>query len=391
MFYHNFKYSLKLLLKSKMLLFWTFLFPIILGTLFNMAFSDIEKNEKLDIISIAIVNNEKFDSRKAFLEAFKNLSSDGGKNKLFDVKYTTMDNARSLLDDGGITGYLFLDDDVNIIVKSNGINETVFKYVTDEIIQTELIINNMIEKEMSSANKDDIDNIYAKIYTDVLDMVQKSDVNIKDTSASNLSYTMIEFYTLIAMACLYGGILGMVSINRNLANMSNSGMRISISPAKKTSIILGSVLASYTVQLIGIFLLFIYTIFVLRVDYGNNLLLIITLALAGCLAGLAIGIFTSCMFKTNDNLKTGIVISISMFGCFLSGMMGITMKYMVDKYVPIINKLNPASMITDGFYALYYYETLDRYFFDLGSLFVFSLVLISASICSLRRQQYDSI
>ena len=277
MFYHNFKYSLKLLLKSKMLLFWTFLFPIILGTLFNMAFSDIEKNEKLDIISIAIVNNEKFDSRKAFLGAFKNLSSDGGKNKLFDVKYTTMDNARSLLDDGGITGYLFLDDDVNIIVKSNGINETVFKYVTDEIIQTELIINNMIEKEMSSANKDDIDNIYAKIYTDVLDMVQKSDVNIKDTSASNLSYTMIEFYTLIAMACLYGGILGMVSINRNLANMSNSGMRISISPAKKTSIILGSVLASYIAQLIGIFLLFIYTIFVLKVDYWNNLLLIITI------------------------------------------------------------------------------------------------------------------
>ena len=115
------------------------------------------------------------------------------------------------------------------------------------------------------------------------------------------------------------------------------------------------------------------------------------MALTGSLAGLAIGIFVACIFKTSDNLKTGIIISFTMFGCFLSGMMGVTMKYMIDKNFPIINKLNPASMITDGFYALYYYDTLDRYFFDLASLFVFSLVLIIVSIFSLRRQQYDNI
>ena len=47
MFTHNFIYSLKVLLKNKMLIFWTFAFPILLGIFFNMAFSDIEKNEKL--------------------------------------------------------------------------------------------------------------------------------------------------------------------------------------------------------------------------------------------------------------------------------------------------------------------------------------------------------
>ena len=57
-----------------------------------------------------------------------------------------------------------------------------------------------------------------------------------------------------------------------------------------------------------------------------------------------------------------------MFGCFLAGMMGVTMKYVIDKNVPIINKLNPANMITDGFYSLYYYDTLDRYIFDLKLL-----------------------
>ena len=80
-----------------------------------------------------------------------------------------------------------------------------------------------------------------------------------------------------------------------------------------------------------------------------------------------------------------------MLGCFLSGMMGITMKYIIDKNVPIINKLNPASMITDGFYSLYYYDTLDRYFFNIISLIIFALILIGVSIFSLRRQKYDSI
>ena len=45
MFIHNFKYSLKVLFRNKSLIFWTFIFPILLGTFFRMAFNDIENNE----------------------------------------------------------------------------------------------------------------------------------------------------------------------------------------------------------------------------------------------------------------------------------------------------------------------------------------------------------
>ena len=80
-----------------------------------------------------------------------------------------------------------------------------------------------------------------------------------------------------------------------------------------------------------------------------------------------------------------------MFVVFLSGMMGITMKYIIDKNVPIINKINPASMITDGFYSLYYYEGLERYIFNIISLLIFSFILLFISYLNLRRQSYDSI
>ena len=58
---------------------------------------------------------------------------------------------------------------------------------------------------------------YEKIYENIIENVQNQEVKLKNISNSNLSYTMIEFYTLIAMACLYGGVLGMTSINQNLA------------------------------------------------------------------------------------------------------------------------------------------------------------------------------
>ena len=66
MFIHNLKYSLKTLLKNKMLIFWTFAFPIILGTFFKLAFSNIENSEKLDIIDIAIVDNQELEDNQIY-------------------------------------------------------------------------------------------------------------------------------------------------------------------------------------------------------------------------------------------------------------------------------------------------------------------------------------
>ena len=393
MFIHNFKYSLKALLRNKMLIFWTFAFPIILGTLFKVAFSNIENSEKLDIINIAIVQNEEFENNEAFKTSFEKLSDENNEDRLFNTQYTTKEEAKDLLNKGEIIGYMELKQDKPVLTfVTNGIDETVFKHVAEEIVQTSDIIKQLsqtqIQKQIASGNY--IIN-YDEIYNKAIEMAKEDNVKLKNISNSNLSYTMIEFYTLIAMTCLYGGMLSMVSINQILANMSNKGKRIAVSPTKKSIIILSSLLASYIVQLIGLAILFLYTLFVLGVDYGSNTGLIMLLAIIGSFAGLALGTFVGTIFKASENTKTGILIALTMLGCYLSGMMGITMKYVVDKNVPIINKINPASMITDGFYSLYYYDRLDKYWFNIASLLIFALILIVISFFSLRRQKYDSI
>ena len=401
MFIHNFKYSLKTLFRNKMLIFWTFAFPIILGTLFHLAFSNISKSETFDAIDIAIVKNDDFESNEAYKTVFKQLSDESSENHMFNTKYVSEDEAKKLLEDDKIAGYMKLEgDEPKLTFVKNGINQTIFKYVVEEIAQKSNMINNIVEQEinkkMLSASSNEEENTDISIDTQAIiqkayEQVQNNEVKLKNTSNKNLDYMMIEFYTLIAMTCLYGGILGMVALNQNLANMTNQGKRISVSPIKKAKLLLSSLLAGYVTQLVGLALLFAYTVFVLKVDYGNNIGLIILLAMVGSFAGLTMGVAVASLFKASDNAKTGILIGITMFGCFLAGMMGVTMKYVIDKNVPIINKLNPANMITDGFYSLYYYDTLDRYYFNIASLLIFAFALIVISFFSLRRQKYESI
>ncbi len=394
MFYHNFKYAFKTLFRDKMLIFWTFAFPIILGTFFNMAFSNIENSEKLDIISIAIVEKEENEIVK---QSFETLSDEENEDRLFKTQYVTEEKAKELLENDEITGYLvLLKEEPKVVIKSNGINETILKYVTEEIMQNTEMISDIVEKRVQESMQGYPEGIYnmpnmENIYEDVMKMLEDNQVEFKNISNSNLSYTMIEFYTLIAMTCLYCGVLGMVAVNHNLANMGNIGKRTSITPTSKGRIIFSSLMASYLTQLIGLAILFAYTILVLKVDYGTNLPMIILLSLTGSLAGLSLGIAVATLIKANENAKIGILIAVTMLGCFLSGMMGITMKYMVDKNVPIVNLINPASMITDGFYALYYYDTLDRCFLNIVSLLIFSGVMIILSINGLRKQKYEAL
>lgn len=393
MFIHNFKYTLKTLFGNKMLIFWTFAFPIIMATFFNLAFSNIENSEKLSMIDIAIVENEDFKNNKILKESFETLSDEENKDRLFSLKYVEESKAKELLENDEITGYLKLEENKpKVVIKTNGINATILKYVTEEITKTSKIVedlaNNKIVEESRQGNTQ-ID--YEKIYKETLEIAMKDDVNLKNISNANLSYTMIEFYTLIAMTCLYGGILAMTAISNSLANMGNVGKRTAVAPISKGKLILSSVFASYITELIGITLLFIYTIFVLKVDYGTNLPLIVVLTLVGSLAGLSLGIVVATTLKTNENTKTGILIAVTMFGCFLSGMMGITMKYIVDKNLPIINRLNPASMITDGLYSLYYYDTFSRYYTNVISLLIFSTIMIGISMIQLRKQKFETL
>lgn len=382
MFAHNFKYSLKILLKNKSLLFWSLVFPIILGTLFKLAFSNIENSETFNIIDIAIVNDSEINP--FYKEAIKSLSSKESENQIFTTKYVTLNEAKNLLNDKKISAYIQFEEDSPVIhVKENGTNETIIRYVFDEIrIQKDIYEEALAKMTLENTSPSDD--------TKSLESPQIK-VELNDISNKNLSYTNIEYYTLLAMASLYGGLISMFLTNKHQANISAVGKRTSISKIKKTTLLLSDFLVCYLVELIGIAIIFLYTLFVLKADFGNKLLPVLIITAAGSLSGLALGIFISTVIKGTENLKTGVLIAFTMISSFFAGMYGITMKYVIDKNIPIINKINITSLITDGYYSLYYYNDLKRYLTNLIILVAISLILITISVINLRRKKYDSI
>lgn len=390
---HNFKYTLKCLFGKKALVFWTIIFPLALATFFNMAFGDIEKDDKLNVFSIAIVNNDSFNNNEIYVNTFKTLSDKNNKNRLFKIKYVTEEKAKKLLTDKKIEGYLVLEENnPKIVVHESGINQTVLKYTIEEITSTESMIRNLTKQEVKKeVEKGNYSIDYEILNKKINEYLNNNEIKFNNISNKKLSMVVIEFYTLIAMACLYGGILTMTIIDDILPNISSKGKRVSVSKAKKSTLIFSGLLSGFIIQLLGTLILFLYTLFVLKIDFGDNLLLVILISVIGDIAGLSVGIFASTIIKANENLKTGMIIGFSMLGSFLSGMMGMQMKYVIDTKVGFINKINPINMITDGLYSLYYYTGYSRYIFNVVSLLIFSLVLITISFIVLRRQKYDSI
>lgn len=385
MFLHNFKYTLKTLFRKKSLIFWTFAFPVLMATFFNMAFANIIEDDQLKIIDIAIIDNNEFNNNMLYKETFKTLSDKNNKDQLFNIKYITKEKADKLLEKGKIEGYLELNNnEPKLTFKSNGINQTILKYVVDEIHDTEKLIASMM---MTNDLNTDISNITNK----VSEYLNTNEITLENKASSNLDYMMIEYYTLIAMTCLYAGSIGMIAIGETLPYLKGNGKRISVYAAKKRDIVFSSLIASFIVQLMTLGLLFFYTICILKIDYGSNIPYIILLSLVGSIAGISLGLLIGTHLKANENAKTGIMIAITMAGCFLAGMMGVGMKYVIDKNMPILNMINPANMITDGFYALYYYTSFNRYWFNIISLLIFSGVAIILSCNKLGRARYDSI
>ena len=390
MFIHNLKYTIKTLFRNKSLIFWTFAFPIILGLFFNMAFSNIEKDEMLNTFEIAVIDNNELEKDNYYKDILETLSKE---KKIFNITFTDKENADKLLDDNKIEGYFYIEDGKsNIAVKENGINETILKYVIQEIEENKIIIENCINKEVENNIKNNIyDKNILEIKDNIINKINTYNAEIEDISLTNLSYMQIEYFTLIAMACMYGGLLGLTAINNNLANMSSKGKRVAVSPTKKSIIILSSLLGSYLISALGIFILISFLYFILHVNFGSNLLLVIILSLIGSLAGISLGLLVSTCIRKDEGTKTGLIIAISMIYSVLSGMMGVTLKYVIDKNIPILNKLNPNNLITDGFYSLYYYNSTERYLNNIIYLIIFILICFIISLVSLRREKYDSI
>ena len=383
MFFHNYLYRLKCNVRDKQTLFWTLIFPIVLATLFYMAFSNLSKAETFSEIKIGIVDNDEYRQNTAFIKTIEAVSSteEGSEEMmLFDVNYTSKEEAAALMKDNKIEGYIYFDSGVKLVVKNTGINETIIKSFLDDFQQTSSTMTTIISQDPS---------LIQKLLNDIANRQNfLKEVPVGKADPDNV---VIYFYSLIGMACLYGSFWGLKEVAAIQANQSPQGARISMVPTHKIKVFISSLLAATTVQIGVIFVLLGYLSFVLRISFGNQLGYIILTCIVGTITGVSFGTFISAIITKGEGIKIGILIVFSNIMGFLSGMMYDKMKYIVSTKAPILAYINPLNLITDSLYTLYYYNTYARFFTNIALLCVLTGVFSLITYLVLRRQKYGSL
>ena len=379
MFWHIFKYRLKSTVRDVQTIFWTLAFPIILVSFFALAFSNLENISEYTTIKIGLVNTQEYRDDTMFQSHITAVSAD--KNPLFAVTlYESQEEAAAALSDKQISGFIMEDNTLHLTIRSTGIDQTIMKEFLDWYLQTVSSVNNIIAANPAAAM-----NI-SGILSENITYIQNT-----DTNTNKPNDVLTYYYALIAMTCLYGAFMGSKEVTAVQANQSAQAARLNMAPVHKLKVFLSSLCAVTLIQYLSILLLIAYMAFVLKIDFGNQIVYILLASFAGCCAGVSFGAFVGAATKKGEGIKTGIIISASMAMSFLSGLMVAQMKYIATKSFPVLAYINPANLIADAFYALYYYNTYDRYFLNVGLLFIFSIVFYLIVFLLMRGQQYESI
>ena len=381
MFFHNYKYRLKCIVRDKSMMFWTLFFPIILAILFNLALGNIGSADNFKPINLAVVKNSSYEGEKEFTKVLDEVSDKKRDDVVFNTQYVSKNKAEKLLEDNKVEGYIFFDDDINIVVNKSGLNQTIIKSFVDEYKEKVSTIKRIIKEHPKAINEDIMKNLLKD--TNYLKEVAIS----KQSPDPSVNY----FYTLIGMACLYGSFLGIKEISAIQANQSSQGARVCVSPTHKIKIFASSMLATTTVELfdIGVLLLFIST--VLGVNFSSNLGYILLTCLVGTITGVTMGTFIGIIVKKNEGVKVGILIGSTMTMSFLAGMMYDKMKYIVANKLPILAYINPVNLIADSFYSLYFYDTSTIFFINICIFCMLSVIFIIITYFVLRGQKYASL
>lgn len=376
MFWHNLIYELKVSLRAKDLIFWLMIFPIILGTLFKIAFGGIyEKAHVFSTIPAAVVENRE---NEIFRSVIDTIAED--EEPLLSVIYTDEENALTLLQSGEVEGIIYVDDTLSLSVAGKGMEETILKSFVEQYTTQEKIITDALKENPMRAGE-----VIAALSEDISAC---TDIPMTDGNTDNF---IQYFYNLIAMVALYGSITGLHITISSQANLSPLGARKNCSPTPKSINLAASLLGSYLVQSICMLLCVTYEAFVLKIDFGSRLPLVYLAAVIGGVAGVSLGFFVGSLNHFSEDLKLGVSMAFSMLCCFLSGLMVGNMKAIIAEKLPWLNNINPAAVISDCFYCLNIYNDYERFTQKIITMLIMSAVFVVLGFMLTRRKKYASL
>ncbi|MBO5372769.1 MAG: ABC transporter permease [Lachnospiraceae bacterium] len=390
MFFHEFKYTIKNILRTKEEIFWVLLFPLLLSIMFHVAFGNINNTtENFHTIPVAVCLEEGAHS-ESFQKVLDTLSDESVEDTPFlAITYTNLENALTLLETNSVRGIFQVDDEISLTCTPS----TASSSNATLAIEQSILESFLREYRTNAKTITEIAMTNPQKLPEVLSLMEADDFYGQKLSLTDGNMdTMVQyFYNLLAMACLYTSFAGAdISIN-NHANLSTLAARKCVSPRGKLLSVIAHFSASLLIQFICIALNILFMVYVLKVNFAAPIPLLMLTAFISCILGISFGFFVGSLGRMEQGIKIGIMVAFTMVSSFLSGLMVGNMRSIVENICPLINDINPAVLISDSFLTLNIYGVTNRYTHNLFMLLLFSAAFLCIGCIKIRRKTYASL
>jgi len=361
--------------REKSILFWTLAFPIILSTLFFFAFGNSPTQSVAPATDAYVVVETESEANQQFVNFLENLDLEN-----FSYTLGTLEEATAAITDGKVNGIFILNNEITLQVLNADIGASILMSLLDSYTKAYEVV-----KDIATTHPEGVQAAIESLRTQT--MTTKEASLGGDPSKSNNQY----FYALLAMACMYGSFLGLDTIIRIQANQSTLGARRSVTATPRGKLILAEMIACFILAYICTGIILTYMHFALGIAYGNSLPHVLLNCLAGSAIGVSFGIMVASFGKKKEGAKVGILIGISMLLSFFAGLMSSSMKSIVEHNFPLLNRVNPAALITELFYYNAIFDNPEHYWRAFSTLAIEIIIFLSIAFIAIRREKYDSI
>ena len=376
---HSLKYSFKTIIKNRSLLIWTIAFPIVLATFMYVAFGNIYQEDMVfNTIKVDIVEKHEL---VGFNDMIEELSK--GDKPILEAAYTDEEQAKEDLRNGEIEAIIYESASVRMVVTENDFSQQLLKSILDTYLKKVTITIDVAIT--SKLDFKDGDAIKAAVMSD--DATYFSEVS---TTKGNQDPYIAYFYAILAMSCLFSSFAMIEIVSKIQANLSPLGMRRSVSSTKRGTMILSEFITMWLITFIIEILSYGY-MRMIGVKFSTDILPVFGILFVGSGFGISMGVLIGCIPKMSVGSKSGMAVAISMAMSVMSDLCAQGVKNLIEHSCPIINRLNPAAIITDSFYALSVFDNYDRYLFNMASLGGMTAILLIISIMLLGRTKNASL
>ncbi len=380
MFIRMFFYKIKEISRNRTLLGWNLVFPLVLSTAFFLGFGNMIKDDPdtFKTIDVGYVNTDEENS--PFSQVLTSLSKKNDGIQVLEVhKFSDVEDAKTALDGDEVEGiYIEESGEVKTIVPANGLVSTTLNQIVREYENGKVVIENIA--------KDHPENMMKAI-----SMLEINKSVLKEYDfGTNTSPYLQYYFALIAMSSLFSSWISTRMLEGMCANLSENGKRFECAPVYKLPSIVAGILAGVVLQAISNAIVVFYVEGVLGIEFGIPLLNILAITTLGSAVGISFGVLIGSLCK-HPNLLVAIPLCFSMTCSFLSGLMWHQIRQFIEYHCPIINRINPAALLTDCLYVRATYGKTEVYYRDIFTMLIIIAACLIISAMFLRRRKYVSL